>query len=77
LICEEHFLKSRRSWDHYLTEVWPSFEFSKLQDIKLMAANASRRHVNTFNRLAPNGLESLSNGSLSYLPRFLTLERRE
>jgi uncharacterized iron-regulated protein len=43
LISEEHFWKSSHGWDDYLTKGRPLFEFSKSQNIKVIAAKALRR----------------------------------
>ena len=68
LINEEHFIKSSRAWDNYQSDYRALVEFSKDNNVHIIASNAPGRYVNMVSRLGSDSLSSLSEESKRFLP---------
>ena len=68
LINEEHFLKSSRAWENYNSDYRPMVEFSKNNNVNVIAANAPSRYVNMVSRLGKDSLLALSEETKKFLP---------
>jgi len=68
LINEEHFLESSRAWDNYDSDYRALVEFSKKNNVQVIAANAPGRYVNMVSRLGSGSLSSLSDEAKKFLP---------
>ena len=67
-INEEHFLKSSRAWENYSSDYRALVEFSKNNNVNIMAANAPSRYVNMVSRLGKDSLLALSEETKRFLP---------
>ena len=67
-INEEHFLKSSRAWENYDSDYRALVEFSKNNNVNIMAANAPSRYVNMVSRLGKDSLLTLSEETKRFLP---------
>lgn len=67
LIREKNFKTDARAWPNY-KDYRPLIEFSKDNNIPVIAANAPARYTNMVNRLGLESLEKLSALGKSYLP---------
>ena len=67
-INEEHFLKSSRAWENYNSDYRALVEFSKNNNVNIMAANAPSRYVNMVSRLGKDSLLALSEETKRFLP---------
>ena len=68
LINEEHFLKSSRVWENYNSDYRALVEFSKNNNVNIIAANAPSRYVNMVSRLGKDSLLALSEETKRFLP---------
>ena len=68
LINEEHFLKSSRAWENYYSDYRALVEFSKNNNVNIIAANAPSRYVNMVSRLGKDSLLALSEETRRFLP---------
>ena len=68
LINEEHFIESSRAWENYNSDYRTLVEFSKNNDVKIIAANAPSRYVNMVSRLGKDSLFALSEETKKFLP---------
>ena len=68
LINEEHFLKSSRAWENYNSDYRELVEFSKNNNVYIIAANAPSRYVNMVSRLGKDSLVALSEETKKLLP---------
>ena len=60
LISESHFLKSSRPWNNYQQDYRPLVELAREKGLRVVAANAPRRYVNTVFRKGIKPLSGLS-----------------
>jgi uncharacterized iron-regulated protein len=67
LIREKNFRTDARVWPNY-KDYSPLIEFSKVNHIPVIAADAPSRYTNMVNRLGLNSLQQLSTIGKSYLP---------
>jgi uncharacterized iron-regulated protein len=67
LIREKNFVKDARAWPNY-KDYRPLIEFSKSNNIPVIADNAPERYTNMVNRLGINSLQQLDKTGRSYLP---------
>ena len=67
LITEKAFLAASRPWPRYDTDYRPLIEFSKEQDLAVVAANAPRRYANRVTRLGRESLSDLGPDALATL----------
>ena len=68
LINEQHFLESSRVWENYNSDYRALVEFSKNNNVNIMAANAPSRYVNMVSRLGKDSLLALSEEAKRFLP---------
>ena len=68
LINEDHFLKSSRAWENYNSDYRALVEFSKKNNVNIIAANAPSRYVNMVSRLGKDSLLSLPEETKKFLP---------
>ena len=68
LINEEHFLKSSRAWENYNSDYRALVEFSKNNNVNIIAANAPGRYVNMVSRLGKDSLSALHKETKKFLP---------
>jgi uncharacterized iron-regulated protein len=68
LINEEHFLKSSRAWENYNSDYRALVEFSKNNNVNIIAANAPGRYVNMVSRLGKDSLWALPEETKKFLP---------
>jgi len=68
LINEEHFIKSSRVWENYNPDYRALVEFSKNNNVNIIAANAPSRYVNMVSRLGKDSLLALSEETKRFLP---------
>ena len=66
-ISEEEMLKKTRAWHNYKTAYKPIIEFSKENNIDVIAANVPRRYASKISKLGPSILEKLGKKERKYV----------
>jgi uncharacterized iron-regulated protein len=66
-IREKNFLKEARSWNNY-ADYRPMIEYSRENQIPVIAANVPNRYVNIVTRKGLTGLDSLNKTAKKWLP---------
>ena len=68
LISQPRFEQEARLWPNYKTDYKPLVEFAKTNGLKFVASNVPRRYASLVNAKGFQGLDSISQEALRFLP---------